>query len=55
MDKKTIKATPDEVPIEKHSTASWANISKSLPITNVSVPKESEVKNAKDWVDTNEK
>jgi len=42
-------------PIEEHTTAAWANIKKEKPISNVSIPDEIEVRNAKEWVDTNEK
>ncbi len=42
-------------PIEKHDTAAWADISEKQPISNVTIPSEFAVENAKDWVDTNEK
>ena len=42
-------------PIEKHDTAAWANIEKTKPVSNVAIPSEEEVINAKEWVDTNEK
>ncbi|NLY42967.1 MAG: DUF3787 domain-containing protein [Clostridiaceae bacterium] len=42
-------------PIEKHTHAAWANISKTKPVSNVSIPSEIEVRNAKEWVDSNEK
>lgn len=45
----------DGVPIEKHDTASWANIEEMKPVSNVYVPNEMEVINAKEWVDSNEK
>lgn len=38
-------------PIEKHTTASWANINDQKPISKVPMPSEFEVRNAKDWVD----
>lgn len=44
-----------EVPIEKHDTAAWANIEKLKPVSKVSIPSESDTKNAKDYVDANEK
>lgn len=44
-----------EMPIEKHNTAAWANVHKLKQVSNVSVPSESDVKNAKDYVDNNEK
>jgi hypothetical protein len=42
-------------PIERHDTAAWANISKTKPVSNVTIPSEIEVRNAKEWVDTNQK
>lgn len=42
------------MPIEKHDTAAWANIANMKPICNVSIPSEVEVRNAKEWVDTNQ-
>ena len=42
-------------PIEQHTTAAWANIEKVKEISNVSIPSEVEVWNAKEWVDTNQK
>ncbi|AZV59111.1 DUF3787 domain-containing protein [Clostridium sp. AWRP] len=44
-----------ELPIEKHDTAAWANIHKEKSISKVSVPSEFDVKNAKEYVDSNEK
>lgn len=42
-------------PIEKHETAAWANVEELKPISNVSIPSESQVINAKEFVDENEK
>ncbi len=42
-------------PIEQHTTAAWANIEKLKEISNVAIPSEVEVGNAKEWVDSNEK
>lgn len=42
-------------PIEKHDTAAWANIEKMQPVSNVMIPNETQVRNAKEYVDTNEK
>ncbi len=42
-------------PVEKHETAAWADIEKVKPVTNVSMPNESSVRDAKDHVDSNEK
>jgi hypothetical protein len=43
------------MPIENHETAAWANIEKTKPLSNVSIPDESEVFNAKEYVDENQK
>lgn len=43
------------IPIEKHETAAWANIEKTKSDSNVSIPSELLVKEAKDYVDSNEK
>lgn len=43
------------VPIEKHDTAAWANIEDTQPVSGVTIPSETEVRNAKEWVDTNQK
>ena len=43
------------LPIEKHDTAAWANMEKQQRITNINLPSDFEVDNAKDHVDTNEK
>ncbi|ABR47860.1 conserved hypothetical protein [Alkaliphilus metalliredigens QYMF] len=42
-------------PIENHTTAAWANIEDMKPFSNVPIPNETEVRNAKEWVDTNQK
>lgn len=43
------------MPIEKHDTAAWASVDGTKPVSNVTVPSEEEVINAREWVDTNEK
>lgn len=43
------------MPIEKHNTAAWANIEKTKPVSKVTMPNEKQVRNAKEYVDTNEK
>jgi len=42
-------------PIEQHTTAAWANAETLKELSNVAIPNELEVGNAKDWVDTNQK
>lgn len=41
--------------IESHRTAAWANIQELKPVSRVPIPSEIEVKNAKEYVDTNQK
>ncbi|OPJ57897.1 CDIF630_02480 family spore surface protein [Clostridium oryzae] len=55
MTKKTIKSCDFKTPIERHITASWANIAETKPVSNVTIPSNTEIRNAKDWVDANEK
>ncbi|WP_190285333.1 DUF3787 domain-containing protein [Clostridium sp. JN-1] len=55
MEEDRVKDSSMESPIEKHDTAAWANIHKSKPVSNVPVPSEFDVKNAKEYVDSNEK
>ncbi len=43
------------MPVEKHDTAAWADIDEMKPDSNVTIPCESQVRNAKEHVDTNEK
>lgn len=42
-------------PIENHESAAWANIEEQKPVSNVTIPSELEVRNAKEYVDTNQK
>lgn len=55
MSRETIKSCGFKTPIEKHETASWANISKTKSVSKVTIPSNTETRNAKDWVDINEK
>lgn len=43
------------MPIENHATAAWANIEKTKPVSRVAIPNDNEVRNAKDYVDANQK
>ena len=43
------------MPIEKHDTAAWANIEKTRRVSGVTEPGEQQVRNAKDYVDANQK
>lgn len=41
-------------PIERHDTAAWrGHIESAKPQSNVPIPSEESVLNAKEWVDTN--
>lgn len=51
----TTKKNGTQIPHEKHETAAWASIEKQKPVSKVPLPAEFQVKNAKDYVDTNEK
>ncbi len=44
-----------KMPIENHDTAAWANISEMKPVSKVNVPDEVQVRNAKEYVDSNQK
>lgn len=42
-------------PIERHDTASWADVQRNKPVSKVLIPKETGVINAKEYVDMNQK
>ena len=45
---------PDK-PIENHNNAAWADIRRTKPVSEVPVPSEFDVENAKEYVDENQK
>ena len=49
------KKSNGRIPIENHETAPLMNMAKTKPVSNVSIPDESEMYDAKSWVDENEK
>ena len=55
MAKNKFKEKHMGVPIEKHDTAAWANIEKDKPDSQVTIPSNIQVRNAKEHVDSNEK
>lgn len=55
MAKNVAKEKFIKIPIENHENAAWANIEKTKPISNVTIPDEIQVRNAKEYVDSNEK
>lgn len=44
-----------DLPIEKHSTAAWANIEKEKPVSKVPMPSTFDVELAREWVNQNQK
>lgn len=50
-DKKSNMTTP----IENNDTAAWANTKKMKPESKVNIPDEVQIRNAKEYVDTNQK
>ena len=55
MAKNIERAKSQKKPIEKHDTAAWANIESLKPVARVHLPSEEEVRNAKVYVDSNQK
>ncbi|NLW01663.1 MAG: DUF3787 domain-containing protein [Clostridiaceae bacterium] len=55
MAKNKYKEKNMAMPIEKHDTAAWANIEKTRRVSGVTEPGEQQVRNAKDYVDANQK
>jgi hypothetical protein len=49
------KETFMAIPVEKHDTAAWADMDELKPVSNVNIPSETDVRNAKEYVDTNQK
>ncbi len=43
------------IPVEKHDTAAWANVEKKKAHSQVPIPSEFQITNAKEHVDENEK
>lgn len=43
------------MPIERHETAAWANIESLKPVSQVTIPSDFQVSEAKDWVEENQK
>lgn len=43
------------LPIEKHETAAWDNAVEAKPVSGVLIPGEEDVRDAKDYVDANQK
>ena len=55
MAKNKSKQKHMSIPLEEHNTASWSNIEHLKAHSRAPIPNDIEVKNAKEWVDTNQK
>jgi len=55
MDGNKNKQHYKKTPIEKHYTAAWADIESSVPVSEVTLPSEEQVINAKEHVETDQK
>lgn len=55
MAEKIVNGKKVEVPIEKFTTAPLGTIRSSVPESKVPIPSEVDMRDAKDWVDSNEK
>lgn len=55
MSKNRFKQKNMATPIENHETAAWTNIKDLKQVSRVYTPSEIEVRNAKEWVDSNHK
>lgn len=55
MEENKFKEKFMDTPIENHETAAWANFKSLKPVSKVGIPDEVSVRNAKEYVDTNEK
>ena len=55
MAKNKYKEKHQGTPIENNDTAAWANTNKMKPVSQVNIPDEVQVRNAKEYVDTNQK
>ncbi|MDI3548368.1 MAG: hypothetical protein PWR10_2020 [Halanaerobiales bacterium] len=55
MAKNKFKEKINEMPIENHRTAAWANIEKMKKESRVPIPNNIDVEFAKKWVEENQK
>ena len=55
MEKNKFKQTFMDMPIEKHDTAAWADLEEMKAVSQVNLPSEENIRNAKEFVDTNQK
>ncbi|NLZ49968.1 MAG: DUF3787 domain-containing protein [Clostridiales bacterium] len=55
MAKNKTKEKHMATPIERHETAAWDNAVETKPVSQVMIPGEEDVRDAKDYVDANQK
>ena len=55
MENRKPKDQNQQKPIENHDTAAWANIETQQDVSKVNIPNEIQVRNAKEYVDSNQK
>lgn len=55
MAKNRYKEKHMAIPIENHDTAAWANTNEMKSVSKVNIPDEIQIRNAKEYVDTNQK
>ncbi len=55
MKRKRFKLNKSLMPVENHYTAAWADMEDVKPDSKVNLPNEIQVRNAKEYVDTNQK
>ena len=55
MAKNKYKEKHMSTPVENHDTAAWANVNEIKPVSHVNIPDEVQIRNAKEYVDTNQK
>lgn len=55
MNSKTYKIHGYKQPVEKHETAPISNIQHTKSMSDVTVPSDEAIEDAKEWVDINEK
>lgn len=54
-EKETERGKSPEKPVERHDTAAWADVEEVKPVSDVAIPSEEQVIEAKEYVDENEK
>lgn len=54
VSKNKFKQKFNAVPVEQFTNAPLSNIEKTKPVSQVTIPGEVNVRNAKEWVDSNE-